>query len=148
MEDKNTVLFVEDSAEDFFLFQTAVTRAGLRTRVVRAVDGLDAIYYLEGRGEYEDRAKYPLPCLIVTDLKMPRVNGFELLKWLQGQPTLHHIPVVVLSSSGVEKDRRRAAELGARDYFVKPCGFNALQEWVSELTRTWIAVHCATAGVA
>lgn len=73
---------------------------------------------------------------------MPRVDGFELLAWLKSREQFRDIPTIVLSSSAREEDRRRALDLGARAYFVKPCGLRALDEWVREMMRTWIATHC------
>ena len=142
MEGNDVILYVEDSADDYFLFTTAVVRTGLSARVVHAVDGEDAIAYLEGRGAYADRTLCPLPCLIVTDLKMPRVDGFELLTWLKSREQFREIPAIVLSSSARDEDRQRMLNLGARAHFVKPCGFIALDELVRKLMRTWIAANC------
>jgi len=83
-------------------------------------DGQEAVDYFGGKGRYADRSAHPLPALLVLDLKMPRMNGFDVLAWLAKEPDFKHIPVVVLSSSANELDVNKARQLGAREYFVKP----------------------------
>ncbi len=83
-------------------------------------DGEQAMDYLSGKGKFSDRTEIPLPKMILLDLRMPKVNGFEFLEWKREQPALNHLPVVVWSSSDLEKDMEKAAALGAVDYVVKP----------------------------
>lgn len=83
-------------------------------------DGEQAIDYLAGNGKYSDRMQYPLPKMILLDLRMPRINGFEVLEWKRNQPHLASLPVVVWSSSHLTSDKERAAELGALEYIEKP----------------------------
>src|ERR1044071_3344582 len=85
-----------------------------------AVNGEDAIKYLSGKDKYADRDAHPLPGCMFLDLKMPFVNGFEVLEWLRVQPAISDLNVVVLTSSPEARDRQRAAELGAKGYIVKP----------------------------
>lgn len=144
MERADVILVVEDSADDFFLLNVALDKVGIGTHIARAEDGLEAVKYLEGTGVYADRKRYPLPCLMVTDLKMPRMDGFELLEWMKHRDELRSIPVLVLSSSGEPQDRQRAAELGASDYFVKPSGFRSLAGLVEHLKTAWIASHSSS----
>ena len=139
-------MLVDDSEDDLFLLRAALARVGLGPSVIALRDGMDAVNYLEGRGDYSDRTAHPLPCLIITDLKMPRMDGFELLQWLKAHDEFREIPTVVLSASGLERDRRRAAAAGCCAYFVKPGGFRELAAVVEHLDRTWITEHCQRDG--
>ncbi len=83
-------------------------------------DGGQAMEYLSGQGKFSDRAQFPLPKMILLDLRMPRINGFEFLEWKRNNPVFDDLPVVVWSSSDLDQDKAKAAELGAVDYVVKP----------------------------
>lgn len=117
-------------------------RAPLPIRLIAVEDGGDATNYFEGNPPYEDRSKYPIPDVILLDLKMPRVNGFEFLEWLRSRGDKHQrfIPVVVMSSSGMREDVDRAYALGANSYLVKPIEWNLFQARVQALGLYW-AVH-------
>src|SRR4051794_4173211 len=104
----------------------AFRNAGLKNRLQVVNDGEAAIQYLSGIEDYADREKYPLPDFIFLDLKMPIMNGFDVLNWIREQPSFE-IPVAVLSSSPEERDRRRSRELGASCYLVKPPTAEMLQ---------------------
>ena len=119
----------------------AFRKAGIKNRVHEVRDGQQAIDYLKGSGPYSDREEYPLPCVIITDLKMP-YDGMSFLEWLRSQPDFSHVPKLVLSTSGMDSDRNRAAELGACGYFVKPSDLNALISVVSAIDDDWISEHC------
>ena len=97
-----------------------MAKANLRPPLHVAVNGQDAIDYLMGNGPYGDRVAYPLPHCIFLDLKLPLIDGFEVLEWLRQQPSLAHIGVLILSSSPEHRDRERARQLGAKAYLVKP----------------------------
>jgi len=116
---KPVVLVADDSAEDLFFIQRALgsDRADCILRSVR--DGREAVEYLEGANHFGDREKFPVPHVLVTDLKMPRMNGFEVVAWLRSHPPLATLPVVVLTSSPLDRDRDRAAELGVAAYVLK-----------------------------
>lgn len=105
-------------------------------------DGQQAIEYLSGSGDYANRERYPIPCLVITDLKMPKSDGFDLLNWMSQRPDFDSIPKIVVSSSSQEVDRRRAQGLGACAYFEKPLELYRLVELVRHLDDTWIAKHC------
>jgi CheY-like chemotaxis protein len=139
----DTILLAEDSEEDLELMRIALRRAQVEDPVSEVRDGQQAIDYLEGVGDYGNREKHPLPCIIITDLKMPGIDGFALLEWLRGKPEFARVPKLVLSASGVECDRSRAAGLGVCAYFVKPSGFNELVEVIRIIDEDWIADHCA-----
>jgi CheY-like chemotaxis protein len=140
---RSPILLVEDEPDDIFFMQRAFRRSGLDHPLLPLPDGEAAIQYLSGQREFSDRSRFPLPCLILTDLKMPLVNGFDLLAWLKTQPQLKDIPAIVLSSSDEPSDRVRAAELGAREYWVKPCQMDILVQLVEHMRKTWVAAHCS-----
>jgi CheY-like chemotaxis protein len=136
-----TILLVEDDPNDIVLIQRAFAKAALVNplRIVR--DGEEAILYLGGSQDYADRGKYPLPSLILLDLKLPRKSGLEVLEWLRQQPSLRHVPVIVLTSSKEMRDINRAYELGANSYLVKPVGFEGLLEMVRAIGMYWVILN-------
>jgi CheY-like chemotaxis protein len=119
-EAKSTVLLVEDNEEDAFLLRRALRRENIDCSLQLAEDGQQAIEYLGGTGKYADRATYPFPSLVLLDLKLPYVHGFEVLAWLKSQPACKDLRVIILTSSGEERDRDRAQEFGIESYFTKP----------------------------
>ena len=139
---QDAILLVEDSGDDIALMRYAFRKAGVPNLIFEVHDGEEAIDYLKGAGRFADREQYPLPCLIITDLKMPKVNGFELLEWLCGQPEFSRVPKLVLSSSAIEADKVRAAKLGAGAYFVKPNDIQELVKVVLYIDEEWISEHC------
>src|SRR5215472_11311182 len=130
---KATVLHVEDDPNDTLLLEHACRKAGMTFYLQAVCDGDQAIAYLRGSNDFCDRLKYPLPQLILLDLKMPRVSGFDVLAWLRSDGALSQLPVVVLTSSNHDADVKRAYDLGAKSYLVKPVGFEALVELVRTL---------------
>src|SRR5258705_10330985 len=115
-----TILIAQDDENDLTLLQLALKRVGINNPVHISRDGVEAIDYLAGNGLYADRAAFPFPSVLMTDIKMPRVGGFEVLKWLRDHPTCSVIPVLVLSSSRELRDVKLAYQLGAKSYMVKP----------------------------
>src|SRR6185312_3830761 len=138
MTEHPTVLLAEDDENDVLLFQTAFEKAGVSKLLVCVPDGEDAINYLKGVGIYSNRIQYPLPCLLITDLKMARRTGFDLLAWVRTQTQFSDLPAIVLSSSLEESDKRRASELGAKAYWVKPSHFEDLIDLVHLLKEKWL----------
>ncbi len=122
------ILLAEDDDNDVFFMRRALqkSQAGFAIQVVS--DGQQAVDYLSGQGKFSNREQHPLPSIILLDLKMPFLDGFEVLAWTRKQGSLKGIPVAVLTSSAEERDRRRAGELGARAYFVKPPKPETIQE--------------------
>src|SRR5687768_14338550 len=100
------LLIVEDDPDALFLLKRSLLKAGLRAPVQVATDGEEAVSYLAGTGSFADRERHPLPCLILLDLKLPRKSGFEVLEWMRSQPRLRRIPVIIVTTSGEERDRR------------------------------------------
>ena len=138
-----TVMLVEDDLNDIFIVKRAFKLAHIQNPLQVVTDGEEAIKYLRGEGKYSDRATYPLPHLVVMDLKMPRKTGFEVLEWIKrdGRP-LRRIPVVIVSSSDNPADVNRAYELGANAYMVKPMDFRAVEHLFESITHYW-GLECA-----
>lgn len=137
------ILLAEDSDGDLILMGLAYKLARIPNRLIAVGDGQEAVDYLQGKSKFADRKRYPLPCLLITDLNMPRMNGLELLQWLNEHPEFADIPRVMLSSSADESERRRARELGARVYFEKPSGIHQLVGLLQQLDADWLSRHCA-----
>jgi CheY-like chemotaxis protein len=138
MARQGTILLVEDDVNDVQLMDEAFARAGCPFSLVSVCHGGEAIQYLAGEGQYADREQFPDPLLILLDLKMPQVDGFEVLRWMRKQPAAKMPPVVVLSYSRLEEDQRLARELGALKYETKPIDFAgaiALVERLPEFRR-------------
>jgi len=132
------VLHIDDDPNDAELLRAAARRAEVQFLLHQAVDGDQAIAYLSGQGIYADRECYPLPSLILLDLKMPRATGFEILQWIRSHPEIKQVPVVVLSGSELRDDVRQAYDIGANSYFVKPLGFEALVCLVKNISSVWL----------
>ncbi|MBD2740160.1 response regulator [Coleofasciculus sp. FACHB-1120] len=133
-----TILLVEDDSNDVFLIQRAFRKANLLNPLQVVENGEAAVFYLAGKQPYSDRDRYPLPALILLDLKLPRKSGLEVLEWLRQQPDLKRLPVVVLTSSEENRDINRAYDLGANSYLVKPVAFEALLDMVKTLNSYWL----------
>jgi two-component system response regulator len=131
------ILLVEDDENDVFFFQRAMNSAGMLNPIQVANDGQTAIEYLQGTGKFADRATFPLPGLILLDLKLPFVTGLDVLKWIHQQPGLEPI-VVILSSSQEERDIAAAYRLGAKAYLVKPVEPSKLQGMVRAINDFWL----------
>jgi CheY-like chemotaxis protein len=114
------LLLVEDNPDDVFLMQRALKKTGLNLPLQIVTDGRQAIDYLNGAAPYGDREQFPLPSMVFLDLKLPYMNGFEVLEWIRRESTLQDLDVFILTSSPEERDKERAGKLGARAYLVKP----------------------------
>ena len=136
-----TILHVEDDSNDVLLLQHACEGAGLTCHLTSVTDGDEAIAYLSGQNGFHNREQHPLPQLILLDLKMPRVNGFDVLACMRHQEQFRHLPVVVLTSSNHEADVRRAYEAGANSYLVKPVDFNALTNLIKTIHYYWLTLN-------
>jgi CheY-like chemotaxis protein len=137
-----TILLVEDNPADILLIQRAFRQADLSHISLQIVrDGDAAVLYLSGEREYLDRERYPLPILMLLDLKLPRRSGHEVLEWLRQQPDLKRLPVIMLTSSREVFDVNQAYELGVNSYLVKPIGFAALVEMLKTLNLYWLMLN-------
>lgn len=136
-----TILLVEDSQDDVLLIQRAFRKANLVNPISVVDDGEKAINYLSGAGEYADRSRYPLPVLVLLDLKLPRKSGHEVLAWIKQHSGFKRVPVVVLTSSTETIDVNKAYDLGANSYLVKPVGFDDLFAMVKTLQPYWMIMN-------
>jgi CheY-like chemotaxis protein len=123
-----TILLVEDSSDDVFFFRRAVHKSGLSAVTHVAADGVEAMDYLLHRGRFADAAAYPPPDIMFLDLKLPHVNGFEVLEWMRRNAECPRTPVVVLTSSSQPEDQERAEALGAALFLTKPPAPEQLRE--------------------
>jgi CheY-like chemotaxis protein len=136
-----SVLLVEDDPDDVALIQRAFRKANIANPLRVVTDGEEAVAYLAGRGEYAERARHPLPVLVLLDLKLPKRSGYEVLAWLRRQEGLRRLPVAVLTSSRQAADVNRAYDLGANAYLQKPVGFEALHELLRTLNLFWLILN-------
>jgi CheY-like chemotaxis protein len=135
------ILVAEDDPTDAFFLQRAFAKAGVTVGLKFVRDGQEAIDYLRGEPPFVDRLSHPMPQLLLLDLKMPRLNGFEVLHWLKTQPGLKRLLVVVFSSSAEEGDVNRAYDLGANSYLVKPHSTEQLMELVDRVEKYWLETN-------
>jgi CheY-like chemotaxis protein len=137
---KSTIMVVEDNTADSLLLRRAFGKAQVEANIVRAKDGDDAVSYLDGAGEYQDRERYPIPSLILLDIKLPRRSGFEVLSWIRRDlRPLRRVPVVILTSSQHSIDVNRAYELGANAYTIKPDTLAELVGLVDSIKGFWLS---------
>jgi len=141
------LLLVEDDPNDIHFFRRGLEKAGLADGLQVAEDGEEAIAYLEGRGPYENRADHPLPALIVLDLKLPKLGGLEVLRWLRGESSHREIPVIILTSSEQASDIARAQELGVTAYHIKPVDYKDSCDLVKSLGLHWARLSGTAAGL-
>jgi CheY-like chemotaxis protein len=133
-----SVLYADDDGDDVFFMRRAFDQHGTEARLFTVKNGADAVAYLSGEGKYTNRAEHPLPQLVLLDLKMPVMDGFDVLKWIRGTPAVSSLPVIVLTSSANESDRSRAALLGANGYLVKPGRPDKLEDLVRVFKQYWL----------
>lgn len=132
------ILLVEDREDDVLLIRKSFEKAELANPLYVVQNGEEAVDYLMGEAPFSNRNEYPLPDLILLDLKMPKLDGFETLLWLRNQSGIRNIPVVILTSSGDLSDVNKAYALGANSYLVKPVDFQHSIELVKVLHKYWL----------
>ena len=132
------ILLAEDDELQVWMLRHAFTKARLEHQIVSVEDGEMAIQYLEAGFQMNHQTNYPLPKLILLDLKMPKVDGFGVLKWMQSRPERDLVPVVVLTCSTLPEDVRRAKDLGAREVLQKPNGLEELVTMVQTMNERWL----------
>lgn len=133
------VLHIDDDPNDTELLRAAARKANVPFSIHTVTDGEQAMAYLNGRGVYANRQLYPLPALVLLDLKMPRATGFEVLSWIRHHSEVGDLPVVVFSGSELQDDIQQAYAVGADSYLVKPLGFKELVNLVKSLNSDWIS---------
>lgn len=135
------IILVEDNPDDAALTIRALKKQNLANRLVHLKDGAEALDFMFGNGEYKGRNTSNIPKVILLDLKMPKVNGIEVLQKLKSEPATKVIPVVVLTSSAEDPDINKCYELGANSYIVKPVEFEDFTRKISELGMYWAVLN-------
>lgn len=135
------ILLVEDNADDELLMLRALEKNQILNRVIVVRDGVEALDYLFSTGEFEGKNAEPLPQLILLDLKLPKLNGLEVLKRMRAEKRTKYIPVVVLTSSTEEQDIISSYDLGANGFVQKPMDFNEFVEVANQLGVYWLGVN-------
>jgi len=135
------ILLVEDDENDVWFLERSFKTAGIDNPLHVAPDGEEAISYLAGEGKYGDRARHPLPHLIILDLKMPKKTGLDVLAWLREQEVLYCLPVIVFSSSAHPHDVEHAYRLGANAFVVKPSGTPKRDEFARMIKGFWLSFN-------
>jgi CheY-like chemotaxis protein len=138
MADQALFLLVDDNANDIALIRRAFQKAKVLNPLFIAKGGEEAIAYLSGAGKYCDRAEFPLPSLVLLDLKMPGIDGFEVLRWIRAQPTLRALRVVILTGSDSMIDVNNAYQMGANSFLIKPADFERFVAVSQALAGYWL----------
>jgi two-component system response regulator len=140
MENK-TILIIEDSQDDKDLIIRAFKKSELKARVDVVRDGAEALEYMNGTGKFEGKTLYDLPDLILLDLKLPKIDGKEVLQAIRSDKNYCLIPVIILSSSGEHNDVNECYKLGANSYIKKPIDFKRFLEIISVLITYWLTIN-------
>jgi len=138
---RTTILYAEDDENDVFLMKRAFRQAGIENPPEIVTDGQAVIDYLSGTNGYADREKFPLPTLLLLDLKLPIKSGLEVLKWIRSTPSCCTLPVIMLTSSNQNSDIHRAYILGANSYLVKPGKPDQLLTMVNTIKDFWLTLN-------
>ncbi|HZQ46518.1 MAG TPA: response regulator [Verrucomicrobiae bacterium] len=135
------ILLAEDNEDDVFLLQRAMTKARVTNPVQVVGDGEQVLAYLRGEGVYGDRKKYPFPVLLLLDIKMPKMNGLEVLSEVREDPLLRRLVVIVLSSSNQQRDIDQAFDLRVNSYLVKPSGTDGMTNIFQKVKNYWLTLN-------
>jgi CheY-like chemotaxis protein len=138
MPERAVILLAEDEDDYVLLIRRAFAQANIPNPLYVVWNGEEVIYYLKGQGKYSNRDEYPLPDLLLLDIKMPRMNGFEVLSWIRQQPGLAALRVLVLTSSDEMRDVNEAYRLGANSFMVKPMDFEDTKQLSRLITDFWL----------
>lgn len=134
-----TILLVEDNPDHAELVIRNMEDFKVANRIVHLEDGAVALDYLHGRGEYADRTRFPLPQLMLLDLRLPKVDGLQVLKEVKCSENLRALPVVILTTSDAERDLAMAYEYHANSYLTKPVDFNDFSRLLGDMGFYWLA---------
>jgi CheY-like chemotaxis protein len=139
MNAEATILIVEDNPDDVFFMRRACKAANIQNPIQVAADGQEAIEYLAGEGKFSDRKQFPVPCLVLLDLKLPRKTGQQVLTWIRHQRHYATLIVIALTTSREPKDISSIYGAGANAYLVKPSSPAALAEMMTAIRAFWIS---------
>src|SRR5579872_1974670 len=140
-EDIVEIILVEDNPDDAALTIRALKKSNLANRLIHLKDGAEALDFIYGTGTYAGRNTSQTPKVILLDLKMPKVNGMEVLQKIKSDPSTKTIPVVVLTSSAEDPDIKKCYQMGANSYIVKPVEFENFTQKISELGMYWMVLN-------
>ena len=135
---RETILIVDDDADDQWLFKESLTRTGCPVNVMALQDGGDALEYLKGEGQFEDRRQYPLPKVVFLDSLLPHVPGEQVLKFIKSTPELRRIPVVIFTGGISATDIARMYDLGANAVCLKPANVKELEAFGASVCQFWV----------
>ncbi len=134
-------LIAEDDQDTQLLIRRAFKQADLATPIFFTPDGLHTIDYLAGRGNYADRTLFPMPVILLLDLKMPFRDGFDVLRWIDTQPQLRKLVVIMFSGSSLERDVEEAFNLGVNSFVMKPVSFSELLQVIMAIHHYWFGCN-------
>ena len=134
-------LIAEDDPDTQLLIQRAFKQADLAAPVYFADDGEQTIEYLAGRGQFADRGRFPLPVILLLDLKMPFKDGFDVLRWIRAHPNFRKLVVIMFSGSSLERDVEQAFELGVNSFVMKPVSFSELLQVIMAIHHYWFGCN-------
>jgi two-component system response regulator len=141
MENKNVILLVEDNPDDEALTLRALKKNNIKNEVVVARDGAEALEFLFGTGKYAGRNTDVMPQVVLLDLKLPKVEGLEVLRQVRADKRTKLLPVVILTSSNEEQDRIQGYDLGANSYVRKPVDFSQVLDAARQLGLYWLVLN-------
>jgi two-component system response regulator len=141
LQSKRAILLVEDEDADADLASRAFRRAGVANPLIRVHDGIEALDYLFGRGKFATRDVHDLPMFILLDLNIPKLSGLEVLEEIRANPGTRHLPVIILTSSGEEKDRLSAYGRFANSYIIKPLDYDKFVAATLQLSLYWTELN-------
>jgi CheY-like chemotaxis protein len=143
MEKTAHILLVEDNPMDVELTLAAFREAKLCNKIHAVLNGQDALDYTFGRNQYADRELYPKPDLILLDIKLPGIDGFEVLRQIKSAPIIKRVPVVMLTSSKEDGDRALSYDNGVNSYIIKPVSFKCFLDVVTQINGYWLSLNIA-----
>jgi CheY-like chemotaxis protein len=138
---EHVYLIAEDDQDTQVLIQRAYKQADLAVPVYFVNDGEQTIEYLTGRGKYADRARYPLPAILLLDLKMPFKDGFDVLRWIRAHSDFRKLVVIMFSGSSLERDVEQAFDLGVNSFVMKPVSFSELLQVIMAIHHYWFGCN-------